>query len=346
MKKNSKLATATMGLAFIATLTACQDKEGVVRFGHDSFPSSMLLTGDTLQLPIDDTCIPGAVRVADKGYMVYLYNADCFLAYTDADFTSATKLAVRGHGDGEVAGVSGAFGQAVGDDALMSVFDPTSCKVYGWNTTSGNKLKDVLTLPEGMVKYAPLSVLRMKSGKYIATRGDFQYGIVCYDPATGTTTEWPLGVVEAYREHPDNNHVSLRDMSYCESQGVIAEIYGGFPTAILHDESGEVIKTLTFDGFHAEAQQDEQADCFKSVCLTDNYIWLLYKGSENTERKDDYDHVFVLKHNGKPVADFQIPPTSTMEIDPQRRLILTADPNDDVAPLRRYQIPESVIPEC
>lgn len=132
-------------------------------------------------------------------------------------------------------------------------------------------------------------------------------------------------------------YTSLRDLSYDVEHEVMAEIYGSCPFVILHDTAGTVIRTLAFDDYPLKTwrEYEEPQECFTSVCLTSRYLWLLYGDTSQSGQ----GHVFVLQHDGTPVADLLIHPASTMAVDTRRGVIITVHPDREEHAIMAYPIP-------
>lgn len=320
----------------ISLLISCSGEDGKeVHVSLDAFPGAVELAGDTLRLPSDSIFVPGAIAPVDGGYLVFLYDNPCFLAAVDSSFTSMSMLAPKGEGPGELSGVS-SFGQPVGQDGEVAIYDPYSQTMYSCRPFVSPELNLLERLPESASSYSSGRILRLNSGKYVTPRGDFRYGMIAFAPSDTAVTEWPLGIAVNDPEHPKSNHMSLRGIAYEPDRGVVAEIYGGIPSVILHDENGDIVRVITLDELRRD---DPEADCINKVCLTRDRIWMLY-GDDDID--SDYT-VFVTDYEGTPIGRIRINPTSTMEIDEARGQLLTVDPNNDEANIVAYPIPDAIL---
>lgn len=318
-------------------VSACQSGDEMCHFKLSSFPVTDTLAGKAVHLPIGEPYVPGALETAGDGYLVYLYDADCFLVYVNDTWEEACRVAPKGEGPGEVLGVSGTFGQPLEKENWHSVYDPYACKLYGWDTVERGALHQVKAFPMDWGKYAPGNVIRLSSGKFVATRGDFQYGLVCCGAEEHHVQEWTSGEEVEKLKGVRSAYTSLRDLSYDVEHEVMAEIYGSCPFVILHDTAGTVIRTLAFDDYPLKTwrEYEDPQECFTSVCLTSRYLWLLYGDTSQSGQ----GHVFVLQHDGTPVADLLIHPASTMAVDTRRGVIITVHPDREEHAIMAYPIP-------
>jgi hypothetical protein len=269
--------------------------------------------------------VPGKVGVTDDGYLIYIYDSDYFISVTDKSFKETAIAAHKGNGPGEVQGISGTIGQKLDNNGLLSLFDPYTYKLYGYNPKKTEPLITVMTFPTEFSQYTPINVIKLKNGCFIAPRGDFKYGMIMYNPETNTTTTLPIGLSDIDEQNPEYAYVSLRVIAYSEKNGIVAEIYGCTPTVILRDESGNVIGTIKIDDFAKNDNNGKPAKVYNSIALTDKYIWLLY-GDFMTS---DNSHVYVLTYAGEPIADYLIKAASSIAIDEKEKLIIAVNPNSE-----------------
>lgn len=325
------LACAAIG-AGITSCDTTDEKDVVVSF--KSFPQEQRLNGTVQTIDRNEPCVPGKVVATDNGYLVFMYESEYFLSVTDLNFKEVARVAHKGNGPGEVTGV-GTFGQKLNEDGLYSVFDHNAFVLYGYNPESNAPLKEITHFPNEFKAYAPWKLVQLKNGSYMAPRGDFKYGTILYDPAAGTTTELPIGLTGIDEQNPITAAVSKHILNYSRKNGIIAELYGSTPVIILRDETGAIVRTITFDDLIA--QKDEYGnptDIFNDVILTDDYIWLLYGDYELS--KDA--HVLVMSYKGEPKANYVIPFTSGISLDVKRKLIISVDPNNEEAPIVTYKV--------
>jgi hypothetical protein len=321
-------------MAAVAMVSCSKSAESDVEVDFGKFPEAKSLAGEVRTIECDDVYVPGALAVTDSGYMVYLYDSEYFISVTDTAFRQQRLIAHKGQAPGEVTAVSGSFGRPLDDSGLLSVYDPHAVKMYGYQSGGDGALQEVMAFPTDFAAYAPLSVVRLKTGSYAAPRGDFRYGMVMYDPATSATTLCPTGLKTVDETKPLADHVSMRDMSYSARNGIVAEIYGSMPVVVLHDETGAVVRTITVKSIEPQKKEyDRLSDVFRSVALTDDLIWLLY----GDEELMDCAHVLAMSYEGEPRAHYVIKPTSVITIDEKRGLIIAVNPNADDEAIVTYR---------
>lgn len=332
MNRNS---FAIMLILFIMIFSSCVNQSEIETVVIDFRDIPCLTVRNDTIISVEEDSNPlivGATKSIPSGYMMYLYDNDNIICIADTSFR-ITKLCVeKGMGPTELAGVSGRFGQIIeveDGDSLVSVFDPYTSIVYGLNTDSG-MLKEYMCFPNDMSKYIPSNVTRLKNGELISPRGDFKYGMIAYDPQKKVVKEWSIGLKDIDITHPDESHVSLRAYDYNEKSGLIAEIYGLIPTIIVHNESGDVIKTITINSLPQTS--DEPTDYFRDICLTDEYIFVLC-GDPNV---DEANYVAVITHTGDPVAAYKIRPTQTIALDLTKSMLIATNPNIDEGNIAVY----------
>ena len=307
----------------ILILSGCEGGERDVKFS--SFPKEVALEGSAVHFPDSVPYVVGAVASVEDGYWCYVYQNDRFLMAVDSSFNPITFFAPRGGGPGETVSVSGNFGEKIGDTGLYSVFSSASVTLFGTSPSNDYRLEKVESL-DSLRKYAICGVCCLQNGNYIAKKGDFTCGIVEYDPASKSVREWPVGL------DPQNQPVSeyklneMNVMAYNPARGIVADVYRCCPTVVLHDEEGAVVRTITYDAYKPEKDAEGNvADCFGTLELSDDYIWILYDGKED----DPYSLVFVVDYDGKPVASLKIGKCINICIDEKRGRLIAINPGED-----------------
>ena len=302
-------------------------------FSHANTPPST-----TVSFEGSSPFVIGKTEVISTGYMMYLYDSDDMLGITNQSFELVCMAGHKGSGPGEINGVSGRFGQPIDSiGILVSVFDPYLSSMFALDTETGIMQK-IMQFPDSMSRYHPFDVMRLKNGVYISPRGDFQYGIVSFNPKSNEVKEWPVGLKNIDITHPLENHVNLRAYDYNEKGGIIAEIYGTIPKIIIHDESGEIIRVFTITGMPRET--DESKDYFRDICLTDEFIFLLW----GDPSFDPTSHVLVMTHSGQPIVSLKIRPTHNITIDISNSCIISTNPEIDDANIVVYGPIEQLVP--
>ena len=313
-------------LLFITVFQSCVSKSGPENIVIDfqDFPLSEIRT-DTIVLleDQDNPLVVGAVKPIQSGYMMYLYDNDNLMCLTDTSFNITMMVVPKGSGPTDLTGIAGKFGQDLGSgDSILSVFDPYKSAVYTLNINNG-ALRKHIQFPNIMSKYAPYSVTKLKNGEFISPRGDFKYGMIAYNPENNEVKEWPIGLDDIDINRPEEAHVSLRAYDYNEDSGLIAEIYGLIPTIVVHDEMGNIVRTITITGLPTTSK--DSADYFRDICMTDEYIWVLC-GDPDVE---DSSFVVVLTHTGDPIISYEIRPTQNIALDLSGSMLITVNPNID-----------------
>lgn len=309
----------------IMMLSSCINKSETetISISFKDFPLLEVREDTIVSLESTEPLIVGATRPIRSGYMMYLYDNENFICLTDTMFKPTMMVAPKGMGPTELMGVSGIFGQLIEDgDSLVSIFDPYKSSIYALNINDGT-LQGYIDFPNTMSQYAPFNVIKLKNGEFISPRGDFRYGMIAYNPHKNEVKEWPIGLDAIDVDHPDENHVSMRAYDYNPKNGLIAEIYGIIPTIVIHDESGNIIRTISITGF--PRVKDDTADYFRDICMTDEHMLVLC-GDPSV---DDVNYVIVLTHAGMPVASYKIRPTHTISFDSSKSRLITINPEID-----------------
>lgn len=315
-------------IIFASCSRQSETKDIVISF--KDIPQSHIRLDTTVFLANEIPLIVGTTKPIKSGYMMYLYDNDNFICLTDTSF-KINKMAVpRGNGRAELTGVSGKFGQSLeSGDSIVSVFNSGKSTVYALNINNGS-LEEYIQFPNIMSRYMPFSVTKLKNGEFISPRGDFKYGMVAYNPEKNVVEEWPIGLESIDVNNPEEKHVNLRAYDYNKNSGLIAEIYGLIPTIVIHDELGNVIRTITIDGVPKEKENSE--DYFHDICMTDDYIFVLC-GDPSV---DESNFVVVLTHTGTPVTSYKIRPTQTITADLSTSKLITTNPNIDEGNIAVY----------
>ncbi len=320
-------------LMFTTIFSSCVSKSGPEKIVIDfqDFPLSDIPTDTIVALENqDDPLIVGAVKPIQSGYMMYLYDNDNLMCLTDASFNITMMVAPRGSGPTDLIGVAGKFGQNMGyGDSIVSVFDPYKSAVYTLNTNNG-ALREYIKFPNIMSGYAPTNVTKLKTGEFISPRGDFKYGMIAYNSKSNEVKEWSIGLDEIDINRPQEDHVSLRAYDYNENSGLIAEIYGLIPTIVVHDETGNIVRTITITGLPQTGK--DSTDYFRDICMTDEYIWVLC-GDPYIEESN---YIVVLTHTGEPIVSYEIRPTHTIALDLSKAMLITVNPNIDEGNIAVY----------
>lgn len=324
-------------IILIMSIISCNNKNDVRDTRFSDFPIQMSLVGKKVEFPDSDHYTVGSVEIAGDGYLFYTYKTDYYLLMTDSAFSNVKPLAYKGEGPDEFAGVSGIFGQALDSAGSLSIYDPYKICLYSIDPSNEYRLKEEISFSKTFNQYLPLSVVKNTDGKYIAIRGDNQYGMILYDPKTKDVEEWPLGYDFKDTDNPAYDVISFRSMAYCEQNGICAEIYGCFPTVILHDSDGKINGAYTYTEYiKPDKDNGEAMECFLDIDLTPDYIWLLYGDPD----RDEKCHIFVLDYAGLPIADFKIESAMRIAIDARRQLIIAVNPRSDEEDAMVYKIPD------
>lgn len=319
------------------SIMSCANNKESREDGYSDFPIHLSLDGKAIEFPDSEQYLVGSVEIAGDGYLFYTYQTDHYLLMTDSTFSNLKPLAYKGGGPDEFAGVTGIFGQTIDSEGSLSVYDPKKICLYSFNPNNDYKFKEEMSFDKNFTQYAPLSVIRNTDGKYVAVRGDYQYGLISYDPKIKKIEEWPLGYDFKDTRNPASEVISFRSMAYCEENGICGEIYGCFPTVILHGKDGEIKGSYTYTGYGKPNKKNGGTkECFLDVDLTPNYIWLLY-GDPDIDEKS---HVFVLDYAGNSIADLEIEPAMRIAIDSKRHLIIGVTPRSDETDAMLYRIPD------
>ncbi len=322
-----------LDIILILSIMSCTDNEKNKERCFSDFPKHISLDGRAIEFPDSEQYNVGSVEIAGDGYMFYTYMTDHYLLMTDSTFSNPKPLAYKGEGPGEFTGVTGVFGQVIDSEGSLSVYDPKKICLYSFNPKNNYKLKEEISFGKDFTQYVPLSVVKNIEGKYIAIRGDYQYGMVSFDPKSKKVQKWPLGYNFKDINMPANEVISFRSMAYNEKNNACAEIYGCFPTVILHGTDGEIIGSYTYTGY---SKDEKTKECYLDVDLTTNYVWLLYGDPDI----DESSHVFVLDYAGNPIADLEIESAMRIAIDAKRHLIIGVTPRSDEADAMVYEIPK------
>lgn len=321
----------------VVAASSCTDSDTTYKQFCD-FPVSVALEGEKICMPDSDIRVLGMADVVDGGYVYFMYNSPFALSASDEEFKEFTDFAKKGQGPGEVAGVSAQFAMNPYGDGF-TVYDPYKMKIYETSFKSGLVLNELLTIPDDYRKYSPSMVFRLGNGVYVGARGDFNYGLVAYNPDASTVAEWPLGG-DFDMDHPVEDEVSMRAISYNKKNGTVGEIYGTCPIIILHDENGDIVGRYKYTEYSPHTAPDNNlADCFMDIRLTDSYIWVLYGDPDES----DTSKVMVLDYAGEPIAELTIESTLSFAVDEKGRKIISVDPNKEEGNLTVYEIPGNLL---
>ena len=302
------------------------------------FQNHINLNGKSINIQTEEPSIFGTITPTTSGYILFQFSNNYLLAATNDNFDNYIQICKKGEGPDEFKGVSSSFGLPLIQGGL-SVLDPYSHKFYSMDPRNGYAITEIIDFAQTPEPFLAPRVIQLKNGKYVGTKNDFTTGLESYDPATGKVSAWPSGLSSQPAQEDLYSMTSLRDIAYQPDKGIVAEIYGSYPTIILHDESGNIIRTLTYDGYKPMKKENNNlSDCFRSISLTPEYIWVL-KGDSDLD--EDF-HIFVLDYEGNAVADLTILPTSVISVDPDRDRIIAVDPNEEERNIMVYPIPENL----
>lgn len=328
-----KIAVGMCCLSIFVALNSCNKEKNEVNVTVHSFPKTETLKGTPKSISDSVVRVLGNVEIAGDSYIFYQYNNPNYLLATDKQFKTITEFAPKGEGPDEVNNVSLLYGQDLGN-GLLSVFDSKAKKMYGADSKSGYRLVEVENFTD--TDFNVWRIAKMKNGTYVGARGDYRYGLMAIGPDYNVT-EWPIGYEFEDPMSPLEEHMSMRDLAYNAERGILGEIYGSLPVVILHDESGKVVKTITYNGFKETKDEDGSLpDCFVSIRLTSDYIWIL-KGDEDVDATSE---IFVFDYDGNPVASLAIPYAQTMTVDEATNRILAIDANQEENNVIIYEIPD------
>lgn len=321
-------------IELIIIFTACSSSH-TEEVDFCDFPKIVTLEGNTIILPDDECRVFGMADVVDDGYVYFLYDTPFALSASDKNFAHFNDFARKGQAPGEVNGVSPLF--AVNPtNGCFTVYDPYLMKMYETSFDSDLVLKELISFPDEYKRYSPSQVVKLKNGSYVGARGDFNYGMVLYNPDSCIVTEWPLGDNFDLRA-PVSDEVSMRAISYNLHRRIIGEIYGTLPFVILHDENGDIVGKYNYSGYSKHNAPDNSiADCFMDLELSDNYVWLLFGDPDESE----VSRVFTLDYEGDPIAEFIISSTYSIAIDEQERRLLSINPNIEDGNITIYNLPD------
>lgn len=330
----NKIFTLTASGLILMSCISCHDKDRM-EIHFTNFPATIRMEPMPLQFHDDEIRVIGSADVVNGQYIFYTYDNPYFMLAADTTLNKLIPFARKGEGPGEITNVWGLTNKLLKNGEL-SIYDSHTMCVYGCDMDSGYNLTTYHPFPEQFREYAPIHPIELKNGKYIACRGDFRYGTLMYDPADSSVTELPVGIDFDDIDNPVMDNVSLHILEYDADNGLIAEIYSCTPTIILRDTQGNVTAAYTYDGYSRHKKKNGYtADCFGSVCFAAGYMWVLYGDTDEM----DESHIFVLGHDGTPVADMLIDPACTFSIDTARHLLIATNPNCDEANVKLYRLP-------
>lgn len=329
-----KMEKFLTGVVFAVITSACSSSS-TEEVDFCEFPKTITLEGNPIIMPDDECRVLGMADVLDDAYIYYLYDTPFALSASDKDFSQFNDFARKGQGPGEVSGVSPLFA-ANPSNRCFTVYDPYSMKMYETSFESNFVLKDLISFPDDYRRYSPSQVVKLKNGAYVGARGDFNYGLVSYNPDSCVVSEWQLGG-DFDLNNPVPDEVSMRAISYNPNKRIIGEIYGTLPIVILHDENGNIVGKYNYTGYRQHTAPDNNtADCFMDLELSDNYVWLLYGDPDES----DTSRVFTLDYEGNPIAEFIISSTYSIAVDEQKRRLLSINPDIEDGNITVYDLPE------
>ncbi len=320
--------------AILSLLMASCHSDKSIDTSFKDFPKSFQLEGRAVSLSDSTIRCLGSASVSDDYYVFFTYDAPYLFTTTDKEFKNIREFGKKGEGPGEI---NGSFATCYPEaHNSFGIYNSSAKKMYSVDIDSSLNLSETISFPENFNNYDPIRVQELDNDNYVGIRGDFRYGLVCYNPENGEVTEWPLGG-DFDIDNPDPDEVSIRVINYNKDKGIIAEIYGSYPTIILHNEDGSILKRITYTGYEKHKKDNDRANnCFGNLVLGGKYIWVLYGDKNEMEN----NIVFCLDYEGNPIAELVIEPTGTIAIDEKENRILAIDPNKEEKNLMVYDLPD------
>lgn len=333
MRTKVSIVIITAYICSLLALVSCNGKQSGTNVKVESFTKTVTLTGTPVNMSDSVVRVIGSVYPTDNGYVFYQYGNPYLLLATDKEFNLIKAFARKGEGPGEVSSVSDLFGQKL-DNGFLTVFDSYTKKMYGADPKNNYQLMEVDNFAD--TSFDVWAIARMKNGTFVGARSDFRYGLIAID-ADRKVSEWPVGYEFNNPDNPDNEYLSLRVLDYNPERGILGEIYGKLPVVILHDENGNIVKTIIYTEYKAVKKENGRlSDCFCGLSLTSKYIYVL-KGDRDT---DDNSEILVFDYDGTPVASLEIPYAQIMTVDEAANRILAIDANQEENNVMIYEIPD------
>lgn len=301
------------------------------------FPVTLEMKGTVVEFPDSFINSIGSLVAVEDGYWCSIYDSDDCLLVADSMFRPIRTFAHKGQGPGEITGKSSDYGRIISGDGLAQVYDPNTHVLYGTNSANDYKLKKIADFNNDSLKrYPPVKVTLLDNGNYVMEKDDFSYGLIEFNPRDSSVKKWPVGYEFEDMDKPDMKFTDMHFIAYNPENGVVAEGYDRIPTVILHDETGNIIRKITYGGYEYLGREAEAPSCYNDIKLTDKHILLMY--SSDTDRKKAT--IFALDYEGNPVVEMRFPYFSTFTVDSIRNRIITVDPNNEDEMIIVYDLPE------
>lgn len=336
---NSKIVVPIILIMGTIILHSCASSSKHEEIAFGKFHNTIELTGEDLTLSANDSLVIGSVQCIDDGYLFYTLKSDSLLVASDTTFSRMQKMVKRGSGVNELKSISGIYGHKLNNTDLLSVYDPNTYVLYGINPLRDDSIRIYHEFKDSFRRYSPPNLIQREDGIIIAPRGDSEYGLIAYDPMSGTIKEWPRGLKH---ENPDisyEDELSLRYLSYNPENRMTGEIYGCNPKIILHDEGGNIVSVFRYDSYKPHKNSyGVTSECFRKVLLTKNYIWLLYGDPYD----DENSHVFIIDYEGTPIADLIIEAAYDFTINSKNDKIIAVNPDSDDFQIKSYKLPDFI----
>ena len=320
-------------LSIALLVASCSNKDtNIVRITE--LPESIQLAGTPVYISSEEPLIVGNIESIGDRLILYLYNNENFLASVDSQFGDVIYFAHKGDGPGELSGISGKYNMRSSKYGEYLLFDPYKKKIFSYTQSDGYNLSLICDFKEFKVKYYPQKILLLKDGNIVSPLQN-TYGLQMYDKEQEKIIDWPLGY-EFDKKRPIEEHIVLRAFDYDPILGLVGEIYGSFPSLILHNEGGGVELRIDFPIFKAiKKEEGDLSEVFKDIQMTDKYIYLLY-GDEEIE---EFNKVIQLSYEGVIVKVMDIYPASTILVEEDKNRIFGVNPNEEEYNVVEYNMP-------
>ena len=306
-------------LCLFLIFVSCHRNEGknTLTVDFSEFPTENV---DSLHITVhpDSIYLIGSIKSIPDGYMMYIYDKENAYLITDKTFKYMMETVHKGESPEEVRSGGTKYGQVLDTNGNVAISDPYKHTFYALDTKTGI-LGKLIDFPQEFSRYSPSKSVKIKDGSFVSPRGDFQYGLVSFNPETDQVYQWPVGIEDIDTEHPISSHVSMRVIDYNQKNGIIAEIYGELPFIVLHNENGEIVKIITLKGTPRESK--EGYDFIGDLKLTDDYIIVLWGDTEI----DNENTILFMSYDGKPIKQIKIQPAQSFDFDEEFNRILTTN---------------------
>lgn len=301
----------------LVLLSSCDDnKECVVTM----FPKTMYLKADTVEKMHKYPGILSITSVADK--YVCRVQGEYFYYIFDSNFQLISQVARKGRGDKEFIApfFSGQYHHEKGNDYIYLLERPQRV-LYKVNIHDMRDIVPILSIPANK-KIEP---------RYIFSVGNKFVGATDYDDCKifvcDNQCKECVFKEQRFTSGKSKNHELFQSLasynSVCEKMAVS---FFNMPQIDIRNSNGDILKTLYIDKKSQFKERMSDKLYFSCICSTDKYIYALYRGYDDLEKRGKCA-VLVFDWNANPIVKYVIDSSSYIAVDMKNKRILSVGEN-------------------